>query len=120
MSWDGTFTPWGNKSFSSSEGIEEKEVKMQKVRVEFVKMNMKGRENFFQDYVLPILKRWAGKGIEIEVEIGNGKKKIGILREVDKEKVLILSEREAEEIRIEEIRIISRWESISDSPISVY
>ena len=119
MSWNGTFTPWGNESFSSSSGgvEEEKEVRMQKVRVEFVKMNMKGGENFFQDYVLPILKRWVGKGIEIEIEIKNGEKKVGILKRADKEKVLLENK---EEIRVEEIRIISRWESISDSSISVY
>ena len=119
MSWNGTFTPWGNESFSSSSGgvEEEKEVRMQKVRVEFVKMNMKGGENFFQDYVLPILKRWAGKGIEVEIEIENRKKKVGILKKADKEKILL---EEGTKIRIEEIRIISRWETIELIPISVY
>ncbi|MCD6094829.1 hypothetical protein J7J39_02920 [bacterium] len=118
MPWDGTFTPWGNESFSfSSEGVEEKEgIKMQKVRVEFVKPNMKEGEKFFQAYVLPILERWVEKGIEVEVEIENGKKKVGILKEVDKEKILLEGE---ERIRIEEIRVISRWEAISSS-MSVY
>ena len=115
MSWDGTFTPWGNKSFLSK-GVEgkvegEKGVEIQKIEVEFVK------PNFFQSHVLPILKRWARKGIEVEVEVENGKKKIGILKEVDEEKILLGGK---ERIRIEEIRIISRWETISGSSISVY
>ena len=118
MSWDGTFTPWGNESFSSSSGgvEEEKEVRMQKVRVEFVKPTGEG-EKFFRIYILPILQRWAEKRAEVEIEAKNGKKRIGILKGADREKVLLENK---EEIRVEEIRIISRWESISDSSISVY
>jgi len=116
MSWDGTFTPWGNESFSSSEGVEEKEVKMQKIRVEFVKPTGEG-EKFFRIYILPILQRWAEKRAEVEIEAKNGKKKVGILKRAGKEKVLLENK---EEIRVEEIRIISRWETVDSDSISVY
>ena len=119
MPWDGTFTPWGNESFLSK-GVEgkvegEKGVEIQKIKVEFVKPTGEG-EKFFRIYILPILQRWAEKKAEVEIEAKNGKKRIGILKGVDKEKVLLENK---EEIRVEEIRIISRWESISSS-MSVY
>ncbi len=118
MSWDGTFTPWGNESFSSSseEIGEEEEAKMQKVRVEFVKPTGEG-EKFFRIYILPILQRWAEKRAEVEIEAKNGKKRIGILKGADKEKVLLESK---EEIMVKEIKIISRWERIRLDSISVY
>jgi len=120
MSWDGTFTPRGNESFLSK-GVEgkvegEKGVRIQKIKVEFVKPTGEG-EKFFRIYILPILQKWAEKRVEVEVEIGNGKKKVGILKRVDKEKILLES---VGEIRVEEIRIISRWETIELIPISVY